>query len=117
MRIIDESEIEEKEYLTRWLFGPWNSQSQNLDFGIAFFQPNQSVKRHFHKLVEEIFYVIEGEIVLLTENEEFFVLRQGMAAYIPPKQVHALQNRSNSVTKFIVVKSPSLPNDKQFVEE
>jgi quercetin dioxygenase-like cupin family protein len=116
MKIVDESKITEGEYTTRWLVGPWNSQSKNLEFGIAIFQPNQRVKKHFHEQVEEIFYVIEGEIRLLINNTEEYPLKKGFVAHIPAKQVHALYNPSKMISKLVIVKSPSLPADKKFLD-
>ncbi|MHA1649799.1 MAG: cupin domain-containing protein [Candidatus Helarchaeota archaeon] len=116
MKIVDESRIDEKGYLTRWLIGPWNSQA-SFDFGIAFIQPKQYIKKHFHEKIEELFYVIEGEIQLLLSNKEEFTLKQGFVAHIPPKQVHGLHNRSNKIVKLVVVKSPSIPSDKKYVEK
>jgi len=114
MIIIDEKKMNEKEYTTRWLIGPWNSQSK-IDFGIAFIQPNQQVKKHWHEIVEEIFYIIEGEVVLLVINKEI-ILKQGYIVYIPPKEIHALYNRSNKMVKLVAVKAPSIPSDKKYPE-
>lgn len=113
--IVDESKIQEKEHVSRWLIGPWNSQSK-IDFGVAFFQPEQQVKKHIHEIVEEIFYVIEGEIILLLEKDNECVLKRGQVAHIPPKQVHALHNRSRKRAKLIIVKSPSIPTDKIYLK-
>ncbi len=115
MKIADESKVTEQSYMTRWLLGPWNSKC-NLDFGIAFFQPNQRVKKHIHEEVEEIFYVIEGEILLELEGTKAVTLKQGFVAHIPPDQQHALHNQSYRVVKLVIVKSPSIPSDKKFVE-
>ena len=114
MLIVDERKVKEEGHMSRWLIGPWNSHSK-LDFGIAFFQIDQKVEKHFHKTVEEIFYVIEGEIILITEKEGEFVLKKGFVAHIPPKSVHALHNRSNTVAKLAIIKSPSIPSDKTYV--
>ena len=114
MIIVDETKIEEKGFITRWMIGPWNAES-TLDFGIAFLQPNQQVKKHWHDKVEEIFYIIEGKIVL-TVNDEEFILKQGFVAHILPKEIHSLNNRSNKPVKLVTVKSPSIPSDKIYVE-
>ena len=114
MIIVDEKKMDEKGYTTRWLIGPWNSQSK-IDFGIAFIQPNQQVKMHWHEAVEEIFYIIQGNIVLLVDNQEI-ILRQGCVAHISPKEIHALHNRSNETVKLVTVKAPSIPSDKIYTE-
>jgi mannose-6-phosphate isomerase-like protein (cupin superfamily) len=112
--IIDETSINEGRHTTRWLIGPWNSQS-TLDFGIAFLHPDQQVKPHLHERVEEIFYIIEGQITLILDRKEI-TLKPGIVAYIPPKMRHALHNRSATTAKLVCVKSPSLPSDKKYIE-
>lgn len=114
MIIVDETKIEEKGFVTRWMIGPWNTES-TIDFGIAFLQPNQQVKKHWHERVEAIFYIIEGTIVLTVNNEEF-TLKQGFAAHIHPKEIHSLYNRSAKTVKLVSVKSPSIPSDKIYLE-
>lgn len=111
--IIDESEIQENKHITRWLIGPWNSQS-TVDFGIALIQPNQRVESHYHEQVEEIIYTVDGEITLLLGNEKSVKLKRGLVVHIPPNQTHALHNQTQKITKLVVVKSPSLPADKKF---
>ena len=108
---MDGSTVKEGEHINRWLIRPWNSQS-HLDFGIAFIKPDQYMRKHVHVNVEEIFYVIEGKIVLLLNKKKNYILNEGYVAYIPHKQIHALYNRSNKVAILVVVKSPSLPSDK-----
>ena len=111
--IIDETNVNERGFATRWLIGPWNSQS-TLDFGIAFLHPDQQVKPHLHEKVEELFYLIEGEIILMLDRKEI-TLKPGIAAHIPPKTSHALHNRSSTTAKLVIVKSPSLPSDKRSI--
>jgi len=48
---------------------------------------------HYHKLVEEIFYIVYGTIVLTAWNietriYETYTLRSGDKAYIPPFHMH-----------------------------
>ncbi len=109
--IVDESKIQKKKHLSRWLIGPWNSPSK-IDFGIAFFQPDQKSKPHYHEVVEEIIYSIDGEITLILEDAKSHKLKAGFVVFLPPKQIHALHNQSNKVTKLAIIKSPSFPTDK-----
>jgi len=113
--IIDETSVKEGGFTTRWLIGPWNSQS-SLDFGITFLHPDQQVKPHLHERVEEIFYLIEGQIsLILDRDQKEITLKPGMAAHIPPKTIHALHNGSSTTAKLVCVKSPSLPSDKKYL--
>lgn len=114
MLIVDEAQVKEEGTMSKWLIGPWNSSSKT-DFGVAFFQPDQLIQKHIHERVEEIFYVIEGQIVLLLDDNTQRILTKGNVAFIPPKQVHGLHNRSNTITKFIIVKFPSIASDKTYI--
>ncbi|MFX1294757.1 MAG: cupin domain-containing protein [Promethearchaeota archaeon] len=114
MKIVNETSVKEESYMTRWLLGPWNSQC-TLDFGIAFLQPNQRVKKHIHEKVEEIFYIIKGEVFLQVNKDKNILLKQGFIAHIPPKQAHALHNTSKKIVKMVIVKSPSISSDKKYI--
>jgi quercetin dioxygenase-like cupin family protein len=116
MKIVDESKVEEKGYATRWLIGAWNSRS-SIDFGIAYFQPNKQVKKHIHEQVEELFYVIEGEIHLQVNNETSVILKRGQVAHVPPPQAHSLYNRSTTIAKLVIIKFPSIPSDKKYLKQ
>jgi mannose-6-phosphate isomerase-like protein (cupin superfamily) len=116
VKIYDEALTDQKGYNTRWMVGPWNSDCK-IDFGIAFFQPGQKVKKHIHEKVTELFYVVEGELsIQINDQSQITTLKAGQLAYVPPKEAHTLHNMTTSVTKFVVIKTPSIPHDKRFVE-
>ena len=66
----------------------------------------QSALRHWHTLEDEFVYVLEGELVLVTDAGEQ-VLRPGDSAGFPAgvKDGHCLQNRSAADASFLVVGS------------
>ncbi|MHA1266048.1 MAG: cupin domain-containing protein [Candidatus Helarchaeota archaeon] len=111
MKIVDEKTIETGTHLSKWLLGPWNSES-HVEFGIAILQPNQRVPLHYHNQVEELFYVIKGQVTLSLSNGQSHLLSKGMAVHIPPTLAHALQNHANTLAKLVVIKYPSIPSDK-----
>lgn len=78
-------------------------------------QPNaQSSLRHWHTLSDEFVYMIEGELTLITDDGEF-ILSPGMCVGFKAgeKNAHHLINKSNTVTKFMVVGS-RVPGDLTF---
>jgi uncharacterized cupin superfamily protein len=72
-----------------------------------------SSQRHWHTLAEEFVYVLEGEVVLVTEGSEE-VLRAGeCAAFLPgDADGHHLQNRSGAPARVLEIGSAGLKNDE-----
>jgi uncharacterized cupin superfamily protein len=64
----------------------------------------ESAMRHFHTLEDEFIYVIEGEVVLLTDEGEQ-VLRAGMCAGFPAgvSNGHQLVNRSDRPARYLEI--------------
>jgi len=63
-----------------------------------------SSMRHWHEKEDEFVYVLEGEVVLVTDGREQ-VLGPGMAAGFPAGSTdgHHLVNRGDKPTKFIEI--------------
>jgi uncharacterized cupin superfamily protein len=71
-----------------------------------------SSQRHWHSRAEEFVYVLEGEVVLVTEGGEE-VLRAGdCAAFLPgDPDGHHLQNRSGTPARILEIGSANMPGD------
>jgi mannose-6-phosphate isomerase-like protein (cupin superfamily) len=67
--------------------------------------------RHLHHHACQFFRVLEGELVLEVEHEEF-VLRAGEGLEIAPGQAHQAINRSSSAVRFIVTSQPPSHGDR-----
>ena len=72
-----------------------------------------SSQRHWHSQAEEFVYVLEGEVVLVTERGEE-TLRAGDCAGFLPGDVdgHHLQNRSGNHARVLEIGSAGLRNDE-----
>jgi uncharacterized cupin superfamily protein len=72
-----------------------------------------SSQRHWHTHAEEFVYVLEGEVVLVTEGCEE-VLRTGECAAFLPNDAngHHLQNRSGFVARILEIGSANLRDDE-----
>jgi uncharacterized cupin superfamily protein len=64
----------------------------------------QSALRHWHTLEDEFVYVLEGEVVLVTDAGEQ-VLSAGMCAGYPAgkRDAHHFVNRSNKTAKYLEI--------------
>ena len=60
------------------------------------------IPEHRHPTIEHQQLVVEGEMVLLTEEGERTV-RAGDAVYLPPNRYHGYENRTDSPAKFICI--------------
>jgi uncharacterized cupin superfamily protein len=72
-----------------------------------------SSQRHWHSHAEEFVYVVEGEVVLVTEgNEE--ILRAGDCAGFLAGDAdgHHLQNRSGAPARVLEIGSANMRNDE-----
>jgi uncharacterized cupin superfamily protein len=72
-----------------------------------------SSQRHWHSEAEEFVYVLEGEVVLVTEAGDE-TLRAGDCAAFLPGDVdgHHLQNRSGARARVLEIGSANLRNDE-----
>ncbi|MBA3923239.1 MAG: cupin domain-containing protein [Nostocaceae cyanobacterium] len=73
---------------------------------------SSSALRHWHTRQDELIYVLEGEIILVTNSGEQ-VLKPGMAAGFPAGEAdaHHLINRSNSEVVYLEIGDRS-PDDE-----
>lgn len=72
-----------------------------------------SSQRHWHTQAEEFVYVLEGEVVLVTEGSEEILHAGECAAFLAgDPDGHHLQNRSDYSAKVLEIGSPNLPSDE-----
>jgi uncharacterized cupin superfamily protein len=72
-----------------------------------------SSQRHWHTEAEEFVYVLEGEVVLVTEGCEEVLHAGDCAGFLPgDANGHHLQNRSGAPARVLEVGSSGLPNDE-----
>jgi uncharacterized cupin superfamily protein len=74
-----------------------------------------SSQRHWHTAAEEFVYVLEGEVVLVTEGPEEILHAGECAAFLPgDPDGHHLQNRSGNPARVLEIGSAHLRNDEAF---
>ena len=72
-----------------------------------------SSQRHWHTRAEEFVYVIEGEVVLVTEGCEEILCAGDCAAFLPgDPDGHHLQNRSGALARVLEIGSADIRNDE-----
>lgn len=108
MYIIDEKNLEYRhgdngpKYLMK---GP------RMNFAIVQFPPGADFKAHYHNIMEENFYVLEGEIDIVV-NGESFTLTQGQFIHVEPEESHYLINHSDTTARLVATLAPYQDSDK-----
>lgn len=66
--------------------------------------PSQTVPWHFHRFVDDTFYVLEGRIRLaLRDPDEEFVLGPGATQTVHRLRPHAVSNEGSSSATFLIL--------------
>jgi mannose-6-phosphate isomerase-like protein (cupin superfamily) len=74
--------------------------------------PGTREQRHLHRHARQFFHVLDGELVLEVESEEF-ILSVGEGLEIAPGKVHQAINRSVTAVRFLVTSQPPSHGDRQ----
>lgn len=81
------------------------------NFGVVVLKPGQDFNNHFHTIMEENFFILEGEIEF-TINKEKVLCKQGDFIHVSPKETHYLKNTSDVLAKAVFCLAPYQINDK-----
>lgn len=79
---------------TYFLVDPDAGRSQRLKMGLTVIYPTGSTTGHTHDDVEEVYYVISGEGIMVVGDSEF-PIKSGDALYVPPGAFHTTHQRGN----------------------
>ena len=72
-----------------------------------------SSQRHWHTQAEEFVYVLDGEVVLVTEGCEEILRTGDCAAFLPgDPDGHHLQNRSGALARVLEIGSAEMRDDE-----
>lgn len=72
---------------TYYLIEQQNSPSRRLSCGHTTIYPTGTTTGHSHDDMEEIYYVLSGEGMMLVGDDEY-PIKQGDALYVPPGEFH-----------------------------
>ena len=101
-----EKEFRNGDWGVKYLFrGP------RIDWGILLLKPGKELGKHYHREVEETFYILEGK-GKIEVGEETFPFTPGDAYRIEPGEPHNLVNDGKEDVKAVFIKTPYLPEDK-----
>lgn len=73
---------------------------EDLKLGLVSVRPHDELPVHTHATEDQLYYVLEGEGIILLDNEEF-PLRPGTAVTIPPGLSHGVRNPTDRPLKYL----------------
>ena len=77
--------------------------------------PGSSEVMHLHDLANQVFYVLEGELILLVGNR-VERLSAGDSLNVLPGLLHQARNESDTVeVRFLVISTPTTKGDRRSV--
>jgi quercetin dioxygenase-like cupin family protein len=82
-----------------------------MNFALVQFMPGQDFRAHYHEVMEENFYILEGSVTIVVD-EETYTLTEGQFIHIEPREVHYVINRSSSVVRMVSSLAPFQEVDK-----
>ena len=86
-----------------------------MNFAVVQFMPGVDFQAHYHNVMEENFYILEGEVTIVVDNVPH-VLSAGQFIHIEPGEVHYVINRSSRPMRMVSTLAPFEEVDKVEVE-
>lgn len=79
---------------TYFLIDPASSPSKNLTMGYTTIYPSGTTTGHAHADMEEVYFVISGEGIMIVGEDEFEI-KPGDGLYVPPGVFHTTNQKGN----------------------
>jgi quercetin dioxygenase-like cupin family protein len=108
MYIIDEKD---KQYRFGNSGPKYLMKGPRMNFALVQFMPGQDFRAHYHKVMEENFYILEGTVLIVVNNAAH-TLSAGQFIHIEPYEVHYVINKSSSLVRMVSTLAPFQEDDK-----
>lgn len=79
--------------------------------GLVQLQKDEDFKAHYHKIMEENFLILEGEIEF-TVDDTTVICKPGDLIHIEPSEKHYLKNIYDGTSKAVFCLGPATDSDK-----
>lgn len=86
-----------------------------MNFAIVQFQPGQDFQAHLHNVMEEDFYILEGEIDIVVDGVVNH-MKPGQIIHIEPGEIHYCINNYDKPVKMVSTLAPFQEVDKVNIE-
>jgi quercetin dioxygenase-like cupin family protein len=108
MYIIDEKD---REYRNGDNGPKYLMQGPRMNFAVVQFMPGQDFRAHYHNIMEENFYILEGEAVIIVDDVAH-TLTKGQFIHVEPGEVHYIINQSKEPVRMVAALAPYQEKDK-----
>lgn len=112
MYIVDEKD---KEYRFGNSGPKYLMKGPRMNYALVQFMPGEDFKAHYHNIMEENFYILEGEIDIVVDGVVNH-LTPGQFIHIEPGEIHYCINNYNATIKMVSTLAPFQESDKVEVE-
>ena len=112
MYIVDEKD---KEYRFGDSGPKYLMKGPRMNFALVQFMPGQDFKAHYHNVMEENFYILEGEIDIVVDGVVNHMY-PGQMIHIEPGEVHYCKNSYDKPITMVSTLAPFQEVDKVEVE-
>lgn len=87
------------------LITPESSESKTMSLATIVIEPGKSSTRHYHKRMEEIYYIVDGIGRMWLGDSEHEVMG-GSAIFIPINVPHHIENLGQTPLKLVSIDTP-----------
>ena len=77
--------------------------------------PHKSSAAHYHKVMEEIYYILKGTALMIIDDKEF-ILQPGQACLIQPYENHQIFNEHEEKIEFLAFCRPAWYPQDSYLE-
>lgn len=91
-------------------------ETKDFKLGLVRFGPGQSHKKHVHRIMDEIFYVIEGKADFYI-NDQKNTVSEGQVIHLEPGETHFIHNPYDRAVKMVLAATKTEMPDKIVLEE
>lgn len=113
MQLVKESE---REYRFGDSGPKYLRKGPRLSAGVVLLQPGQDFKNHYHDIMEESFFVLEGKLDIKI-NDTVYHCEPGDLITAEPGETHYLQNNGTEPMKAVFMLGPFQKMDKVEVDD
>lgn len=86
-----------------------------MNFALMRIKPGQDFAAHYHRVMEENFYILRGEVDIVVDGEAQR-LKAGQLLHLEPGEVHYIRNAGSEDAEMLAMLAPGQENDKVEVE-
>lgn len=83
-----------------------------LNFGVVVLQPGEDFDNHYHTIMEENFFILEGSIEFTVNGKDITICNAGDFIHLDPNEPHYLKNISDVPAKAVFCLGPYQLSDK-----